>query len=489
MSYTGMPMLSRNPTAVGLFPGSVRVFLAEALLLPTGLITAGCLTRVLGPEGYGIFTLVATITAWTAWTTATPFARAAIKLVSSSRDWKPVATTILRANLVLGLGVMLGMWLVAPLAASAFREPTLTFYLRLFSIDVLLFSLVQAHVQVLVGLGRFNQRAFSSAVLWTARVVLVVSLVQMGFSVTGAILASIAATLTQLGVCRYLIRLPFWSGPSTPIAQLWTYGAPLFLSAICLRLFSRIDLFALKALGGSAAAAGWYGAAQNLSVVPGMFALSVSPLLLSTIERLSKQGRHLEARTTGSTALRVTLAMFPFAAMTAGAAPDIVGFIFGAGFVAAASPLSLLIFGVVALAVMSVSAVVLIAAGRPWWTIAVAGPMLLLVCASHAVLIPRLGMVGAALGTATIAVAGAAVSLALAIRVNAALPSAGSLCRTLLLSLLAYFAGTMLPAHGLLWVKLLSIIICIPLGYALLGELSPAEQVALRGKACLAFRL
>jgi O-antigen/teichoic acid export membrane protein len=483
----GMSTLTRNSTD-GLLPGSMRVFLAEALILPTGLLTAACLTRALGPAGYGIFTLAATIIAWTAWTTATPFARAAIKLISSSEDWRPVATTIVRINLMLGLGAMFSLWLVAPLAASAFREPTLKFYLRLFSIDVMLFSLVQAHLQVLIGLGRFNQRAVSSGVLWIARLVLIVSLVGMGFSVTGAIVGSIAATLTQLAVCRYLIRPSVWSKHSVPLAQFFAYGTPLFLSAVCLRLFSRIDLFALKALGGTSAAAGWYGAAQNLSVVPGLVALSVSPLLLSSIERLGKEGRHVDARETGNTAVRATLAMLPFAAMTAGAAPAIITFIFGAGFFPAASPLSLLIFGEVALAVVSVSAVVMIAAGRPWWTLAVTGPMLLFVCASHAVLIPKLGMMGAAIGTATVALSGAAVSLALVTQVNASLPSRNSLCRTLVLCVLAYVAGTVSPGDGRLWLNLLLIIICIPVGYALLGELSPAEQAALRGKTCLAFR-
>jgi len=39
--------------------GTIRVFLAEALLLPTGLLTTAFLTRRLGPEGYGLFLLAA----------------------------------------------------------------------------------------------------------------------------------------------------------------------------------------------------------------------------------------------------------------------------------------------------------------------------------------------------------------------------------------------------------------------------------------------
>ena len=34
--------------------GTIQGFIASALSLPTGLITAGFLTRKLGPEGYGL---------------------------------------------------------------------------------------------------------------------------------------------------------------------------------------------------------------------------------------------------------------------------------------------------------------------------------------------------------------------------------------------------------------------------------------------------
>ena len=39
--------------------GGVRVFAAESLLVPTGLLTAAYLARRLGPDGYGLFMLAA----------------------------------------------------------------------------------------------------------------------------------------------------------------------------------------------------------------------------------------------------------------------------------------------------------------------------------------------------------------------------------------------------------------------------------------------
>jgi O-antigen/teichoic acid export membrane protein len=44
--------------------GSLRILLAEGLILPTGLITASVLTRYLGPAKYGLFTLTSMVVIW-----------------------------------------------------------------------------------------------------------------------------------------------------------------------------------------------------------------------------------------------------------------------------------------------------------------------------------------------------------------------------------------------------------------------------------------
>lgn len=68
--------------------GTIWGFLAEALVLPTGLITAGYLTRHLGPEGYGLFTLAATLIGWVTFSTTSLFSRTTIKFISEANDWR-----------------------------------------------------------------------------------------------------------------------------------------------------------------------------------------------------------------------------------------------------------------------------------------------------------------------------------------------------------------------------------------------------------------
>ena len=48
-------------TGLGMLSGTIAIFIAEALILPTGFITAVFLARRLGPVGYGMFALASTV--------------------------------------------------------------------------------------------------------------------------------------------------------------------------------------------------------------------------------------------------------------------------------------------------------------------------------------------------------------------------------------------------------------------------------------------
>ncbi|AFY96579.1 lipopolysaccharide biosynthesis protein [Chamaesiphon minutus] len=367
--------MSSTPTSQKIVSGTIWVFLAEALLLPTGLLTAAFLTRRLGAEGYGLFTLAATLIGWIGWSITSVFTRTTIKFVGEAADWRAIGAAVLRLHLLLGCGAMLSIWLLADSIASQLGEPELAFYLRLFAVDLPLFCVGYVHRSILVGIGRFPQRAIATAGRWLARLLLIVGLVAMGLSVPGAILGSIGASLVELLICRFYVRPSLFDRTNFPMRKLWNYAVPLFLFALSMRLYEKLDLFALKLMGGTAAEVGIYGAAQNLALIPGIFSLSFAPLLLSTLTRTLARGDKLAAEQTGCHALRSIVLMLPFAGMNAGAAPEIVQFIFGKPFLPAAPVLAVLIFGAIALAMISVTTAILTAAGKPNWTLMLAAPL------------------------------------------------------------------------------------------------------------------
>ncbi|MGH6830842.1 MAG: lipopolysaccharide biosynthesis protein, partial [Methylocella sp.] len=383
------------------------MFLSELVVLPTGILTLAILTRALGPHHYGVFALAVSFVSWIEWGISSIYGRAAIKLLSEAADWRPAARSIIRLCGGTGLAAALLLWIFAPAVARFFREEELLTTLWLLGLDIPIFCLGHAYRAILVGTGKFRERALTSASRWTARFVLIALFISIGFSVRGAIFAMIGASVVELLVGHINLRLSLFGERAESLKALQGYFLPLFLSSVCFRLFERADLFTLKALGGSAELAGFYAAAQNISVVPGLFALSFTPLLLATLSRLRGAGESVKAGRIARNAVRFALGLLPFAAVVAGSALEIVSLIAGPSFLPSSGVLAFLIFAALFVLFISVAATLLIAAEKPAVTFVLGGPLALLAIAGHLFFIPRFGALGASIVTASAACLGA----------------------------------------------------------------------------------
>jgi len=254
-------------------------------------------------------------------------------------------------------------------------------------------------------------------------------------------------------------------------------------------LYEKLDLFMLKLLGGSAAAAGYYSTAQNLALAPSLFTLAFVPLLLSTLTRTLYAGDLTSAKQLSRNAMRLVILFLPFAALLAGSAPELVGLIFSISFTPAAPLFALLIFAAVAMAMIAVTTAILTAAGKPNWTIALAGPMVPLAMLSDLLLIPQLGALGAAIVTTGIAAVAAVTCIAGIYHHWQILPPAPSLGRSLLLSMVVFTLASLWVTRGwLVLVKLAILSLLMIFMLWLLGEFSNHEQEAIRGYSQSAMR-
>lgn len=461
--------------------GTARVFAAEALIFPTGLITAAFLTRMLGTEGYGVLTLAGTLVAWVEWGTLSLFSRATIKVVRDTDPWHPIAGRILQLSLLTSGVVAIALWLAAPSIATALGAPTLAAPLRLFTIDVPIFVYTATHNGVLTGLGLFGLRARVVAARWIARLVLVLVLVGLGLSVTGAILASIGATLVSLFFATRYERPRLGLRSPTSARPFLTIAVPIFLATLCRRFYTQIDLLAVKAIGGTMATAGLYGAAQTLSLAVGVVATAFSPLLLSSLSELARDDHMVHARGMARDALRGIVLLAPFAALASGAADEIVRFIFGAEFAASGPLLARLIVASWAWLVIAVASTVLIAAGRPTWPLWVSVPLAIAVVPAHMWAIPRWGAVGAASVTTIVSLVGALSMLGLVFRAwEIAIPLRSVARGAVVLALAFTLATTWTTPGALVVLKLVTGCTGIVAAYLVLGEFDARERALIR---------
>jgi O-antigen/teichoic acid export membrane protein len=176
--------------------------------------------------------------------------------------------------------------------------------------------------------------------------------------------------------------------------------------------------------------------------------------------------------------MRIVMGLFPFGALIAGAAPEIVTWVFGQSFEPAAPILAILIVGAIASVMVSVAAVIATASGAPRFTLYLSVPLVLFAAIGNYVLIPLFGALGAATATALCQAIGAVASVFLIHHLWSIVPPIGTLWRSVVISVLAYTLAVIWPTTGLLLViKLAFIGVVIFLGYLALREFS-ADEIA-----------
>lgn len=460
--------------------GALLVLLADALFVPAGVLTAAFLTRRLGPEGYGIYSLTVSLGMWVEWGILAAFSRATIKFVGESRDWRPIGATALRINTLSG-GLAAGaMIAVAGPVAALLGEPALATTLRLYATVMLIVLVSSVHNQILVGKGDFVHRALSSATYSTARMCAVIAFVWLGLGVDGAIVGLGVAAAAGLLVARRFVR-PSWRASDFAWQRLWAYALPLFLFSIGQRMLGFLDLVMLKLLGAPTAEIGHYGAAQNVAMALNFAVLAATPLLLSALTRALRDGERARAQSLVVDTFRLVLLVLPLLAVVAGCSGEVLTLVSGAQYLPAAVLVPALAAGSLARSVTMTTSTIQVAIGQPRlpaWSVL---PIVPLSLVAQWLIIPRYGSPGAAAVTLAGSVATAALSFLLLQRHWPVALRVSTLVRASILCVPAWWLATWWPATGLAVIAKITVLgAVVLLGYGLLGELDSADRARIR---------
>jgi O-antigen/teichoic acid export membrane protein len=464
--------------------GSLQSFAAHALALPTGLLAASFLTRQLGPELYGEFSVSVSVVLWIQLSLNSMFGFTTVKFIAekagSARE--SLESWLVRARFLVSAVVAVFLVVTAPLLADLLNAPEITGYLRLLALDIPIFALSHAHRSILTGREAFAPQAMATAGRHLGRLALVLILVGLGLSVTGAILASIGASMVELVIARRAARPKLLGRLGWTAPRLLHYALPLLAYGVGIRLFGRLDLLVLQALGGSTIA-GLYAAAQNLTVflIPMLLAAPLSPVLLATLTRLLAEGDHQSARETAWQGLRFILLMTPFAALTAGIATEVVSLLYGDAFQGAGDVVAILAFAGVAMALIFVGVSVLTAAGKPRLGLVLTAPLVPLALAGHLLIVPHQGSTGAAMVTTSLAWVCALATWWLVARQMSFRPQPLAALRILVTTLVAFLVAWLWETSGIgLILEVLGTTAAIVGAFVLMGEVTSADLVFLK---------
>ena len=393
---------------------SSLIFAGDFLMLPAGLLIVGLLTRGLGPEAYGSFAISASLVVGIEWALASILSRSTVHGVSQATDWRPVARTLLNWHLILGVAVLQLLWLVASPLASLLHEPQLASYFALLACDIPFFMLGQAYRNILTGRGHFYLRALTGASRWFSRLALTIIAVQAGISIMAAIATCIGASIVESTVGRLSLGSLKAIGTDNSVG-VKRLAATLMISTLSVAILSKMDLLLIKMLGTSGQQAGFYAAAQNLALMPGIFGQAISAVVLSVLTRLATQKDLETFRKMAQQSIIAGLCLIPVAGVVAGGAPEIATVCFGQAFQSASIFLPILFFGAVTQVVFGLFMAILTASGHAVLTALLSSPLLLIALIGHLWSIPLWGPIGAA-WTTTFTLGAGAIGCYIAVR-------------------------------------------------------------------------
>jgi len=435
--------------------GTVLLIFAKVLFLAGSVIIHIYLGRTLGPVGYGQYGLTMSILLWFEVIVNSAVPWAVSKVISEQKSF---ARSTFRQGILLQIVCSLSIFVLfvalAPALARAFGDRTVKVLLWWAALDIPFFALLSVFLTYFNGLQQFGRQGMVSISRIFFKVAATVCLVAVGYSVRGALLGNILGSFLALAVGWYLISLPPPSEERVRlIRRVLSFGVPYALFLISAQLLLSIDLWSVKALLRETAATGYYTSAQTISRVPYFLFLGLTTALFPALSKSTSSGEEHVSRTQIRQAVRLLLLiLLPVGAVVSSAPEAAVELFYGANFTPAVAPLTTLMWGMILFTVFYTLAVVLSVVGKPGLALVISLGLLLVDVILNVILVPRLGLIGAALGTAVAALLGAVVLSAVVARQFKALIGARSLVKMILAAAVLFGLSTLVPLGGVLFV-------------------------------------
>jgi O-antigen/teichoic acid export membrane protein len=393
----------------------VQLLLARTVFLASGMVVSIILARALGPVEFGIYGVIISVLTWTQLLLNGGIPGATAKLLAERPERAAAIEQTARAVLIAGgLVLFAAGWLAAPTLARLLGLPAATNVLRVALLDLPLMAAYFAWQGALYGHARFGVLALSLVVHTLLKLVGIVLLAFAGLSVTGAVLAQVAASV---GVLVYLFAVvpPPRTLPTFELARPMVIMAlPLSLYAMALQIHVNLGLWLLSAVGTAGDARGFFVAALNVSRTLSVVQAVLSGVVFASMSRALAQRQEAAARRHLEDGARFALLLIaPAAALLSVDADRVVTLLFGADYAPAGDILRWQLVAFALLPLLDLCFMALAADGRPalpaWLLAALIAPAMVLCLA----LVNRHGGAGAAAAQAiVVAIATALAALA-----------------------------------------------------------------------------
>ncbi len=460
--------------------GTIYITASKLWFMVTGAAIYFVLPRLVSPANLGVYKVVIGLVSVINAVVVTGTVQTVSKFVSQTPE---LADAIKRKALllqcVLGGGAAVAFALAAPLVATALNDASLTPYLRLAALITASYAFYAVFVGVLNGRKEFLKQAGIDAFYSTAKLVLIIACtVAMGYTLTGAISGFAAAAFAALLVGALVVGVR-GRASDAPVGfgNLLQFQVALIVFLLVNNLLMKTDLLIVKATisadpQAASEAAGVYGAALDFAYIVFQIIISITFVIFPIVSEAAFRENLDAIRSYVRETIRATLIICALPAVIFSAnAAEVLHLVYPPPYAAGAPALRIVALGMLSFAVITVLCSVISSVGRPWVSVAVVAVTLAIDAGLNFVLVPRYGLVGAAVGTTiAMAVGAAAASVVVSSRFGA-IVAPMTIVRVGIAAAAVYAIALAIPLDALV----------APLGGSILPKIAVAVECAILG--------
>jgi stage V sporulation protein B len=385
--------------------GTVYITASKVWFLMSGYVIHLALPRLMTAEMFGIYQVTISLVSVINAVVVTGTYQTVSKYISQEEDKAgAVKSKALRIQALVGGGISASFFLLAPLVAAYLNDPRLTNYLRLASLITLSYSFYSVYTGYFNGQKKFLVQAGLDVTYSTLKLVFIVTLVWLGFGVAGGIGGFALAAASVLAISAYLAAGSVAKG-EVRTGDIIRFQAYLLFSTFVFNLLQKVDILLIKSLSSSdpttaSVNAGYYSAAINLANVTYQIIVSVTFIIFPLVSQATFANDLQKTRSQIATTLRYTLMVMALVATLFSAnSGEVLSIIYPGEYQAAGLSLAIVSFGMLFFGLLFILTTIITASGRPAVSLIVGLSALVASAALNSLLVPRLGIDGAAIGT------------------------------------------------------------------------------------------
>jgi O-antigen/teichoic acid export membrane protein len=381
------------------------IVIADIFMLVLGIFLIPIVTKNLGTSLYGAWSLISVTISFIVPFSMLSFSMSIIRFLAAEKDKNKIREDFYSAcSLVIVVGAVFSciLFLLSGfIATNIFKDPGLATYLRMASILVLLQSLFQVLLAFFrrgVNIGTYtilnlslNMVNFGLTILFILR----------GYSLTGVILAMIigltilcivalAIIMKQIGVQR-----PHFSNMKSYLK----WGIPLTPNSAILWIITASDRYIISYFLG-VSAAGIYNAAYSIGSYASFALLPVGIVLYPNVSKTYDEGNRIECVNYFQYSFKYLMMIsIPAAVGLSVLARPLLQVLTTPEFISGSPVVALVAFGALFHCFQQICIYVFHLVGKTYMTVRILGIGAVLNITLNIVLIPRLGIFGAAMGS------------------------------------------------------------------------------------------